>query len=219
MNGPHDLGGHMGFGPVNPEVNEPVFHAEWEKHALGLVLCCGVFGHTNIDANRFARESLAPAVYYASTYYEIWIRGLEATLKRHGFVTDADLAAGRAVDKGATPKRILMADDVPAVLARGGPCDRPIDSPPRFAVGDHVRTRNMHPTHHTRLPRYARGKAGTIEAVHDGYVFPDTNAHGAGENPQRLYTVTFLASELWGPDADPTSTVSIDAWEPYLEPA
>ena len=207
----------MGFGPINPEPNEPLFHAEWEKTALGLQLSCNALGHTNIDANRIARESLPPAVYYASSYYELWIRGLEATLKLHGLVTDADLGAGHAVDIAAKPKYILRAADVPATLKRGGPCDRPIATAAKFAVGETVRTLNFHPVHHTRLPRYARGKTGVIEAVHGGYVFPDTNAHFLGENPQRLYTVTFSAQELWGPDGDATSTVSIDAWEGYLE--
>jgi nitrile hydratase len=114
---------------------------------------------------------------------------------------------------------VLKAENVAAVLAKGGPCDRPVDAPPRFKAGDPVRTKNFHPTGHTRLPRYARGKSGVVEAVRDGFVFPDSNSHGAGENPQRVYTVVFSAAEIWGEGADPTLTVSIDAWESYLEPA
>jgi nitrile hydratase len=105
------------------------------------------------------------------------------------------------------------------VLARGGPADRPAPQPARFAVGDAVATRNLNPPGHTRLPRYARGKRGTVERVHGAHVFPDTNAHGRGENPQWLYTVRFAGTELWGEEADPTLTVSVDAWESYLEPA
>lgn len=219
MNGPQDLGGQMGFGPVAPERDEPVFHAAWEKRALGVTLATGAFGAWNIDESRHARESLHPAIYYSSSYYEIWIRALEALLKRHGFLGEADLAEGKAVDGAATPKRVLKAADVPAVLAKGGPCDRPLAVPARFRVGERVRTKNFNPTGHTRLPRYARGKLGTVEAVHGGFVFPDSNAHGEGENPQRLYTVVFDGSEVWGEGADPTLTVSIDAWESYLEPA
>ena len=140
--------------------------------------------------------------------------------ERNGFVYSA---GPRGRPRGAacrpTPNRVLYADDVPAALARGGPYDRPIDTAPRFAAGDRVRARNINPTGHTRLPRYARGKVGVIESVHGGFVFPDTNAHGKGEDPQRLYTVVFTARELWGDYADPTLTVSIDAFEPYLEPA
>jgi nitrile hydratase len=219
MNGPQDLGGQMGFGPVAPERDEPIFHAEWEKRALGVTLATGAFGAWNIDESRHARESLHPAIYYAASYYEIWTRALEILLKRHGFLSDADLAAGEAVDAAATPKRVLRAEDVAATLAKGGPCDRPVDGEPLFKAGDRVRTRNFNPTSHTRLPRYARGKCGTVERVHEGFVFPDTNAHGKGENPQRVYTVVFSGGEIWGEGADPALTVSIDAWESYLEAA
>jgi nitrile hydratase len=139
--------------------------------------------------------------------------------ERHGFVSAADLAAGKPVDPARAPKRVLKAADVPAALARGGPCNRPMTTQPGFKAGDKVRTRNMHPAGHTRLPRYARGKTGTIETVREGYVLPDTNAHAKGENPEWVYTVVFAARELWGDAADATLTVSIDAWESYLEPA
>jgi nitrile hydratase len=219
MNGPQDLGGQMGFGPVAPEKDEPIFHAEWEKRALGVTLATGAFGAWNIDESRHARETLPPAEYYSSSYYQIWIKGLEKLLQRHGFVSAADLAAGKAVDGTAPPKRVLKAADVAATLARGGPCDRPVETPARFKAGDKVRTKNFNPTGHTRLPRYARAKSGVVEAVREGYVFPDTNAHHKGEDPQWLYTVVFDGSEIWGEGADPTLTVSIDAWESYLEPA
>ncbi len=219
MNGPHDVGGGMAFGPINPEADEPVFHADWEKRALGLVIASGALGAWNIDESRRTRESLHPAVYYNSSYYEIWIRGLELLLQRHGFVTEQDLAAGRPVDPAPKPRRVMKAADAAAAMARGGPCNRPISARPKFKTGDRVRTRNMHPQHHTRLPRYARDKIGVIQAVHDGYVLPDTNAHSKGENPERLYTVAFDGRELWGEDGDPTLTLSIDAWESYLESA
>ena len=90
---------------------------------------------------------------------------------------------------------------------------------PQFAIGATVRVRNMHPPGHTRLPRYVRGHVGTIERVRGCHVFPDSNASGAGENPQWLYSVCFEGRELWGADGDPTAKVSVDAWEPYLEPA
>jgi nitrile hydratase len=219
MNGPQDLGGQMGFGPVAPEQNEPLFHAEWEKRALGITLTAGAMGAWNIDESRHARERLHPADYYSSSYYEIWIKALEVLLQRHSFVTGNDLAAGRAVDPAATPKRVLKAENVATVLAKGGPCDRPVDTAPRFKAGDRVRTKNFSPEGHTRLPRYARGKAGVVEAVREGFVFPDSNAHGRGESPQWVYTVVFSGKEIWGEGADPTLSVSVDAWESYLETA
>lgn len=219
MNGVHDLGGQMGFGTIAPEADEPYFHAAWERRALALTLAAGGMGHWTLDESRHARESLAPADYLSSSYYEIWVKGLEKLLIRHGFVTPDELATGTPLSASTTPKRTLKAADVPAVLARGGPTTRQRAGAPRFKAGDRVRTIVMHPTTHTRLPRYARGKVGTVETLHGAHVFPDTNAHGQGENPDWLYTVAFDARELWGRDADPTSTVSIDAWEAYLEPA
>ncbi|KPF42364.1 nitrile hydratase subunit beta [Rhizobium sp. G187] len=217
MNGPHDLGGQMGFGPVAPEVDEPWFHAEWEKRALGITLSCGAFGAWTIDESRHARESIPPAAYLSASYYEVWIRGVEMLLERHGFVSAEELATGQSRMDGREPKRVLKADMVAGVLARGGPCDRVVETAPRFAVGDHVRTKNFHPTGHTRLPRYARAKLGIVEAVQGGFVFPDDNAHARGENPEWVYTVVFTAPEIWGEGADPRLTVSIDAWESYLE--
>ncbi|MGE6740793.1 nitrile hydratase subunit beta [Allorhizobium pseudoryzae] len=218
MNGPHDLGGQMGFGPIAPEPHEPYFHAEWEKRALGLTLSCGAFGAWTIDESRHARENIPPAAYLSASYYEIWIRALETLLARHGFVTPDELKTGRLETPGAPPKRVLTADMVAGVLARGGPCDRPAEAAPRFVVGQMVRTKNLNPATHTRLPRYARAKTGMIEAVQGSFVFPDDNAHSRGENPQWVYTVVFDGPEIWGEGSDPTLSVSIDAWESYLEP-
>ena len=217
MNGPHDLGGQMGFGPVAPEPDEPYFHAGWEKRALGVVLSCGAFGAWTLDESRHARENIPPPAYLAASYYEIWIRALETLLDRHGFVSPEEIAAGRKLKDPATPKRVLKAEMVPAVLAKGGPCDRPVERPPRFSAGDRVRTRNFNPVTHSRLPRYAKGRTGMIETVQGSFVFPDTNAHGGGENPEWVYTVVFDGAEIWGQDAAPGLTVSIDAWESYLE--
>lgn len=216
MNGPHDLGGAQGFGPVNPEPNEPYFHGEWEKRALGVTLTAGAMGHWTIDESRHARENIPPANYLAASYYEVWIRALEVLLERHGLATRREMDAGTSLQDGTVPKRVLAPENVPAVLARGAPCDRPVAAPPAFKPGDRVRTRNMNPATHNRLPRYAKGKAGVVEAVQGGFVYPDDNAHGQGENPQWVYTVVFTAPELWGEGADPNQTVSIDAWESYL---
>jgi hypothetical protein len=201
MNGAHDMGGMHHFGPVVAEVGEPSFHAEWERRVFAMVIALGGGGGKwNIDAGRFAREDRPPAEYLGMSYFEIWLAGLERLLEERGY-----------------PAEALAAEDVEAMLARGGPASRPAPREARFALGDRVRTRNTHPHTHTRLPRYARDKAGTVELVHGTHVFPDSNARFAGEDPQWLYTVRFTAHELWGTDAP--DSVSIDAFEPYLEPA
>ena len=216
MNGPHDVGGMMGFGPVAPELHEPVFHAEWEKRMLGLALCAGAVGGWNLDESRHARENRHPADYYSSSYYEIWLKGLERLLVDHQVITAEELAEGRSMGPGPGDARVLTAERVPRTLASGGPVDRPAHRAARFAVGDEVTTRQMNPTGHTRLPRYVRGKRGIVEAAHGCHIYPDAHAHGQGERPQWLYTVCFDGQELWGDGAEPGLSVSVDAWEPYL---
>jgi len=219
MNGAQDLGGMMGFGPIAREPNEPVFHAEWEKRALAMTLAAGACGLWTIDMSRSARESLPPAEYLAKSYYEIWMRGLEKLLLASGMASEIEIALGRALSPPRQVKTVLKAGDVAVALARGAPYARPAPKPARFAAGDTVRTKVINPTTHTRLPRYARGKLGVIEAARGVHVFPDSSASGRGEDPQWLYTVRLAGKELWGEDADPTIAVSIDAFEPYLDPA
>ena len=219
MNGAHDMGGVHGFGPVEPEPDEPVFHAEWERRAFAITVAMGATGEWNIDMSRFARENRAPADYLAKSYYELWLAGLEALLAESRLVSAEELAAGRASGSPRPVKRVLAADDVDRVLSRGTAVAREPTAPARFKPGDRVRARNMHPSGHTRLPRYVRGHEGTIERVHGCHVFPDSNAAGAGENPRWLYAVRFDGRELWGAESDPKLKVSVDAWEPYLEPA
>ena len=219
MNGAHDMGGMHGFGPVVPEPNEPVFHADWERRAFAVTLAMGATGEWNLDQSRYARESLPPAKYLASSYYAIWFEGLERLLRERGLVSGEEIAAGRAAGTPRPVKRVLAAADVARTLGRGGPTRREPTAPARFKVGERVRARNIHPPTHTRLPRYVRGHVGTIERIYGAHVFADTHAQTGAEDPQWLYAVVFEARELWGPDGDPTVRVSVDAFEPYLEPA
>lgn len=213
MDGVHDLGGMHGFGPVRIEADEPVFHADWERRALGVVLAAGAHGRWSIDRSRHVRESLPPATYLSSSYYEIWVRGLERLLAESGLL-----------DAGDDAPPALPWETLRAGLDRGTPYDRPLERAARFETGDRVRTVVMHPPGHTRLPRYARGKVGQVVAVRGAHVFPDTNAApgsagASGGAPEWLYTVAFDGTELFGADGDPDVTVTIEAFEPYLEPA
>ncbi len=218
MNGVHDMGGMDGFGKVEAEPNEPMFHADWEARVMAMVRAMGAAGAFNIDTSRYYRETLPPAVYLASSYYKKWFLGLENMLVDKGYVAEADIAAGHAVQPAKALKRGKFAvGDVERVMVRGK-FGREAPAPAKFKPGDKVRAKNMHPTTHTRLPRYVRGHVGVIERNHGCQVFPDTAAMERGENPQWLYTVVFDGTELWGADSDPTVKVSIDAFEPYLEP-
>lgn len=219
MDGIHDMGGMDGFGAVVPERNEPVFHAPWEGRVLAMNRAMGAAGAWNIDMSRASRENLPPEVYLTSSYYKRWLLGMEDLAVARGLIGRDELAAGRALRPGKPLKRGKLAPaDVDRVLVRGS-FGRPTNTAAKFKIGDRVRARNIHPKTHTRLPRYVRGRTGVVELVHGCHVFPDTVALDQGENPQWLYTVVFEARELWGDDADPTLKVSVDAFEPYLEPA
>jgi nitrile hydratase len=215
MNGPHDMGGMQCYGPVKPEVDEPVFHSDWEKTALALTVGMGFTGMWSIDASRFARESLPPRQYVSSSYYQIWLAGLEKLVLERGMVSEAELESGKVEQPPITTARFALdRAGMKAGLAAGGPSLREINGIPAFAAGDRVRTRNLNPPTHVRLPRYARAKTGRVLHCNGAHVFPDSNATGEGENPSWLYTVEFSAQELFGSGSH---SVALDLWEPYLE--
>jgi nitrile hydratase len=219
MEGAQDMGGVPWSGPVMPEPDEPVFHAEWERRAFAITLAMGMPGGWNIDMSRFAREDRTHADYLSKSYYEIWLAGLERLMLERNLIAPDEIQAGKPLHPTKPVAKTLTPQDVAATLHRGGPTEREPKTPARFAVGDRVRAKMIHPPTHTRLPRYVRGRLGIVERVLGCHVFPDSNATGAGENPQWLYTVTFNGRELWGEESDPGLTVSVDAWEPYLERA
>jgi nitrile hydratase subunit beta len=218
MDGIHDMGGMHGFGKVEPEENEPVFHAAWEGRCLALNRAMGAIGAWTIDEGRAGIEQLPPNLYLSRSYYGKWALRLENMVVARGLAGADELAAGHVLHAAKPLPRKLTIDDVPRTLTRGS-FGRPAPAPARFRAGDRVRTKNIHPPTHTRLPRYARGHVGVIEAIRGCHVFPDSTAVGGGENPQWLYTVLFEGRELWGDSADPTLTVSIEAFEPYLQAA
>ena len=213
MNGIHDLGGMHGFGPVEREENEPVFHADWEKRVLGMVYQAVGFGWANIDTFRHAIERMDPVEYLTLGYYGRWMSSVERILVEAGAIGAGDVDARLAGKPVAS---------VPTTAQPGAPqagVVRELDRPARFRVGDAVRARVASPTGHTRLPRYVAGRRGAVHRLQPACVFPDSNAHRRGEDPQHLYNVRFAAEELWGANAEPGATVCIDLFEPYLEPA
>jgi len=212
-----DIGGRSGFGPVVPEPEGAMFHATWEPRVHALTIALGATGSWNLDMTRSARETLPD--YPNLTYYEVWLGGLEKLLIEKNLVTPDELTAGRARHTPAPIGRVLEADQVAAVLAKGAPTERAPAGPARFRLGQRVRTLATPADHHTRLPGYVRGKTGVIERVLGVHVFADVHAQGLGEDPQWLYTVVFEAAELWGSEAKPGHSVSVDAWQPYLEAA
>ena len=232
MNGVHDLGGMHGFGPVEREADEPVFHAAWEAVVVAIRRSRIMGRFFNIDEFRHGIERMDPARYLRSSYYERWLDGLTRVLVEKGVVTRRNWrSARRPFARGRRPRPPARSqapaardpDDgdrlqnplnfVPPSTARAS------NERPRYAPGDRVVTRSVHSPGHTRLPRYARGKPGVIHRLHGVHVFPDTNAHGLGERPQPLYSVRFDARALWGESAEPNHHVHLDLWESYLRPA
>jgi nitrile hydratase beta subunit len=225
MNGVHDLGGMQDFGPVVREANEPVFHEPWEAVVVAMSRASRRVGLTNIDESRHGIERLDPVRYLESSYYERWLEREIMLLLEKGIITQDELdsranffsgnpdAPATAAIKGPLPESQRGGEEP------GDPYKREATAPPRFAAGDAVLTRRMNPRGHTRLPRYARGRRGVIDRLHGVYVFPDTNAHGLGEQPQPLYSVRFEAAELWGETAEAAETIYLDLWESYLLPA
>jgi nitrile hydratase subunit beta len=220
MNGVHDMGGMHGFGPLDlSEHGQAPFHAEWEKHVRALQDTTED-RYYNLDAFRYGIEQMDPADYLRSGYYERWLATVTTNMLASGLITADELDAKTAYFL-EHPEAEVPREATNPVISAPKPVYWPVppEQTPRFGLGDAVVTRNEHPVGHTRLPRYARGKRGVIARVHGTYVFADTNAMGLGEHPQVVYAVQFDGGELWGESAEPGTTVSIDLWESYLEPA
>jgi nitrile hydratase len=215
VNGIHDMGGMHGFGRVEVEADEPVFHARWEARVFGLSLLASLRLGGNIDARRHGLERLDPVTYLANGYYGRWLARLERELALRGVLREGELEARAA--GGRAPAAPLP--ELPAPGPRPAhPFLREAGRAPAFRAGDRVRTRNHQPAGHTRLPAYARARRGVVVRVYPSSVFPDTNAHGLGEHPQRVYAVRFEGRELWGESAEPATCVHVDLFESYLEP-
>jgi len=214
VNGIHDMGGMQDMGPLQYEKNEPVFHAEWERRVFAIV--------TATDAPppglRYEAELIAPAEYLRMSYYEKWLTAFVTLMLKGGMITSSELETGKPVT-GTRKGKLLTAAEVPALLTKGEPSIRNVPVAPRFETGQRVRARNLNPVTPTRLPRYARGKIGTIERDHGVFDFEDTAAQQLGDNPQHVYSVRFTAGELWGEQVPKQDSVYVDMWENYLEPA
>jgi nitrile hydratase subunit beta len=219
MNGVHDMGGMHCMGLIQSEQDEPVFHERWEARAFALTLAMAAWRKWTRDGSRHQRELIPAAEYLRMSYYEKWFAGLVELLVKSGLVTSAEVESGKPAPSSTKAIPPLTAEKVLPLVARGEPASRDAVMVPHFQVGQRVRARNMHPTGHTRLTRYVRGKVGTIDRDHGIFVFPDTNAHLLGEKPQHVYSVRFAASELWGEQAASRDAVYIDLWDDYLEPA
>jgi nitrile hydratase len=223
VNGVHDMGGTHGYGPIRPRENDETFHDEWEKRVPGLSGITRLAGIVNIDESRHGIERMPPDQYLTATYYERHLFTVELNLIEKGILSSDEIERRIELlqrDPSALPRRDdpALAERVVSARLRSEFPTSTEPRQPRFKPGDGVIARNIHPTGHTRLPRYARGKRGVIDLYHGVDILPDANAHGRGPSPEPLYSVRFEASELWGASADGPGSVNIDLWESYLEP-
>jgi nitrile hydratase len=194
MDGIHDLGGRHGFGGSLETRDDGGFHDPWERRTFAMASLLMGAGCFAIDEFRHAIERLDPVAYLADGYYGRWLGASELLVR----------------EAGGRPQPGRIAD---------GSGRRALGAPPRFAVGDRVVTKNLHPAGHCRLPGYARARRGVVEILQGGWVLPDARAHGRGEAPEHVYTVRFDGRELWGDDAEPATSVCLDVFDSYLDPA
>jgi nitrile hydratase subunit beta len=218
MNGVHDMGGMHGMGAIEYAKTEPVFHAPWEGRISAMSSALGATGKLRLGLRPLI-ESIPAAEYLRMSYYERRLPSLIESMVASDLITRAEIENGRPSPGSPKPALAVSPADAVAALLRVPATRRNVPVAARFQTGERVRARNINPVTHTRLPRYARGKAGTIERDHGVFVFPDTSVYSLGDKPQHVYSVRFSARELWGEQAVPQDAVYIDMWDDYLEPA
>ena len=219
MDGIHDLGGKEGYGPVEVEESEPYFHERWEGAVFSMIINLG----DNTDRFRHAVERIHPVSYLMDTYYGRWLGGLETKLVEEGYIRQDEINGKLITAAGVEPALVAARPNALAkqiseksTKERHLTAERPVQNKPLFQEGDSVVTLRAGSQGHTRLPAYVRGMRGCITTSHGGWVFPDSHAHGLGENAEHLYTVSFLGSELWGQDTEEGLELRIDLFESYL---
>ena len=219
---PQDLGGRRGFGPVAIERDEPVFHAAWEASVIAGILATISAGLYNVDQFREGIDDLEPLSYLTLGYYGRWLHTLEVNCVRSGVFSAEELerridAIAAGAGNPPAPNDEIAAE-LRDLIYLSAPAAPPVTAGPAFAVGDDVRGRELAGSRHARIPEYAQGKRGVVLHVHAAFPEPDANRLGEGEHPEHVYSVGFAGRELW-PDADEHSTIVLDLWESYLEPA
>ena len=220
MDGVHDMGGMHGFGPVDPADDGEPFPQEWESRVFAMNLAMSVHLGNNVDRFRFRIESMPPAEYLGSSYYERWLASVLSGVEALGLLSDAELAeisAGRSPE--ATPGVAAALPPEVANIMVNAPAGkrRDMSGSPVFAVGEQVRARAMHRSGHTRMPRYVRGCIGTVVSDNGNQLLPDAHSDSGEEIMERLYTVRFNSRDIWGEGANPRDSVCVDLWESYLE--
>ena len=213
MNGIHDMGGMQGLGEIGYRESEPGFHDPWEVRLFALVQAMRSGGL------RPYIESIPAADYLRMSYYERWYTALVKRIIERGVVTQSEVESGLADPASIKATPALTPSVARELLFRTPKTEQDIELAPRFHVGHRVRGRNIHPTTHTRMPRYTRGKTGVVERDRGVFNLPDKEELSAEPKPQHVYLIHYTAHELWGEETSAHDSLYIDMWEDYLEPA
>jgi len=217
MDGIHDLGGKQGFGPVEVDHEYVAFQHDWEARVWAVASTCDSPEWT-LDWWRHIMERIEPPTYLTAPYFEKWCLTYLAAFITSGVFSLDEALSGLADRNGVSPATKSLGDVLEEDRASVSSFRCAVQEAPRFSRGQSVVTLRDVTANHTRLPAYARGRSGQIVALNGAHPLPDLGASGVHE-PQHLYTVMFMARELWGPEAGPNDTVRLDLWESYLVPA
>ncbi|WP_181168035.1 nitrile hydratase subunit beta [Mesorhizobium sp. B2-4-19] len=220
MDGIHDLGGMHGFGPVPVDKDDYVFKHEWQRRSFGLTQALAGTTPYCADMHRFKIEKLLAIDYLQMDYFEKWAVATSELLKDAGLVSEAELSSGKKVfDVDLTRNTPATPEGLVEVMKSGAKLDFPPEtSRPQFVVGETIRVSVNHASGHTRVPRYVRGKVGSIVADMGVFQFADTVAAGSGPHPQHCYTVEFTAGTLWGNGAERAGDrFYLDLAETYID--
>ena len=219
MDGVHDLGGKQGFGPVDVDEEELPFHADWEGRMWAIAQCgLGRKGWT-IDWWRYCRELIDPVDYLSRPYFDSWMQAYTAAyIDSNAMTLEEIIAAKSSTPIVEPPAAVDAAQVLKDVQSQAISFERPVDAPPIFKTDDCINTKQLTTAQHTRLPGYARGKAGVIHAYHGAHILADAGALGS-ERAEHIYSVVFEVRDLWPEAQDKKDRVFLDLWESYLEPA
>jgi len=208
MSSLHNLGGMQGFGPVWTTEEGTAFYTEDERRVFRLMMGLMAAGWCDTDGFRAAVEQLPVAIYARECFPTNYFLGMEKQLAERGLIQPGDREAWmngvKPTGRPAMPPQIV-------------PAASETPEPPRFRIGDRVKIGTTDRQGHNRLPNYLRGQTGTITAERGLVDFPDALAARTGRRPQPVYTVEFLAREVWGDSPAGDDRLSAEIFQDYIE--
>ena len=212
----HDVGGKQTTKPIDVVEDETPFKVDWEGRAWGINEALEGHPGWTLDWWRYVRELIPAEDYLTRPYFDQWMQVYAAMMVDSGVASVAVIARGKAVGPNPDFGKPMGAADVARISRIARDYSRPATQAPAFAIGDRVLSKTIGGSGHTRLPSYAMGKPGIVEAYHGNHLLPDAGAMGR-EHAEPLYNIAFAAADLWPEARGRRDRVFIDLWESYLE--